>query len=214
MISLASADHFQIVTDEEIGEAAPLLQIAQKIDDLRLHRHVERRGRLVEDDEFRLKHSRPGDRDALPLPAGKFVRIAVHRFRVEAGVGKRLRHDFTPPRHLDIHGIADNHATHKKHEVKDGLAKHPRFHMRFIPTASSWLNLVERWFGQIPAGRIRRGVFKSVPELERAIDGYIAHNNADPKPFVRTKSASAIILKVNRGRAALKIPPLARQNQL
>jgi transposase len=112
------------------------------------------------------------------------------------------------PKRLDIHCIADNYATHKKQEVKDWLAKHPRFHLHFIPTSSSWLNLVERWFAQITTERIRRGVFTSVPDLIRAIYDYIEHDNADPKPFIWTKSANDIIRKVNRGRAALKMPPL------
>jgi transposase len=118
--------------------------------------------------------------------------------------------DRSTPRHLDIHCIADNYATHKKQEVNDWLAKHPRFHLHFIPTSSSWLNLVERWFGKITTERIRRGVFTSVSQLERAIYDYIEHNNAHPKPFVWTKSASDIIRKVNRGRAALQMPPLPR----
>src|SRR5712664_2632286 len=118
--------------------------------------------------------------------------------------------DRSTRKRLDIHCIADNYATHKKQEVKDWLAKHPRLHLHFIPTSSSWLNLVERWFGKITTERIRRGVFTSVPELERAIYDYIEHNNADPKPFVWTKSANDIIRKVNRGRAALKMPPLSR----
>jgi hypothetical protein len=117
-------------------------------------------------------------------------------------------------KHLDIHGIAANHATDKKQEVKDWLAKHPRFHLHFIATSSSWLNLVERWFGKIPTERIRRGVLTSVPELERAIHDTIERNNADPKPFVSTKSENAIILKVNRGRAALKMPPLAGHDEM
>ncbi len=86
--------------------------------------------------------------------------------------------------------------------------------LHFIPTSSSWLTLVERWFGAITAERIRRGVFKSVAELERAIYAYIEHNNANPKPFAWTKSANDIILKVNRGRAALKMPPLKRVDKL
>lgn len=122
--------------------------------------------------------------------------------------------DRNTSKQLDIHCIADNYATHKKQEVKDWLAKHPRFHFHFIPTSSSWLNLVERWFGKITTERIRRGTFTSVPQLERAIYNYIEHNNADPKPFVWTKSANDIILKVNRGRAALKMPPLAPRDQL
>src|SRR5271169_691443 len=116
--------------------------------------------------------------------------------------------DRATPRQLDIHGIADNYATHKKPEVTDWLAKHPRFHFHFIPTSSSWLNLVERWFGLITTQLIRRGAFKTVEELERTIRDYIEHNNANPKPFVWTKSANYIILKVNRGRAALKMPQL------
>jgi len=119
--------------------------------------------------------------------------------------------DRSTPRHLDIHCIADNYATHKKQEVRHWLARHRRFHLHFIPTSSSWLNLVERWFGKITTERIRRGAFTGVPQLERAIYDYIEHNNANPKPFVWTKSANDIILKVNRGRAALKMPPLTRQ---
>jgi transposase len=92
--------------------------------------------------------------------------------------------DRSTPRHMDIHCIADNYATHKKQEVKDWLAAHKRLHLHFIPTSSSWLNLVERWFGKITAQRIRRSMFTSVPQLERAIYDYIDRNNADPKPFV------------------------------
>ncbi|MGH6811714.1 MAG: IS630 family transposase [Methylocella sp.] len=115
--------------------------------------------------------------------------------------------DRATPKHLDVHCIAGNYATQKKQEVNDWLAKHPRFHFHFIPTSPSWLTLVERWFGAIAAERIRRGAFKSVDELERAIDAYSEENNANPQPFVWTKSANGIIGKVNRGRAALKMPP-------
>ena len=111
--------------------------------------------------------------------------------------------DRTTPAELDVHCIVDNYATHKKQEVHDWLVKHPRFHFHFIPTSSSWLNLIERWFAEITNQRIRRGIFRSVNDLERAIIEYIQHNNADPKPFVWTKSADAIIEKVNRGKAML-----------
>ncbi len=84
------------------------------------------------------------------------------------------------------------------------LAKHPRFHLHFIPTSSSWLNLVERWFREITDKAIRRGVFHSVPDLITAIEDYInAHNNS-PKPFVWTATADAILEKVRRGRVALE----------
>jgi len=111
--------------------------------------------------------------------------------------------DKNTPKHLDIHCIVDNYATHKKQEIKDWLAKHPRFHFHFIPTSSSWLNLVERWFRDITTQRIRRGTFQSIAELEKAITDFITHTNANPKPFTWTKSASQIIEKVNRGKALL-----------
>lgn len=122
--------------------------------------------------------------------------------------------DRSTPQQLDLHCIADNYATHKKPEVTDWLAKHPRFHIHFIPTSSSWLNLVERWCGKITTARIRRGVFTRVPELERVSYEYIAHHNVHPKPFVWTKSANDIILKINRGRAALNMPPLVRREKV
>jgi hypothetical protein len=76
--------------------------------------------------------------------------------------------------------------------------------MHFTPTSASWLNLVERFFAEITRKRIRRGVFHSVADLQRAINDYLEHHNADPKPFVWTSSASSIIEKVNRGNQALE----------
>jgi transposase len=87
------------------------------------------------------------------------------------------------PQGLPLHLILDNYGTHNHPNVKKWLQKHPRFHLHFTPTRSSWLNLVERWFGEITRKRIRRGVFKSVPELIAAIDEYILVNNKNPKPF-------------------------------
>jgi DDE superfamily endonuclease len=80
--------------------------------------------------------------------------------------------------------------------VKAWLEKHPRFHLHFTPTSSSWLNLVERWFGVITRKRIRRGVFRSVPELVAAIEEFIRINNENPKPFIWTKKVNAILEKV------------------
>jgi transposase len=105
---------------------------------------------------------------------------------------------------LDIHCIVDNYGTHKHPKVQAWLTKHPRFHFHFIPTSSSWLNLVERWFGEITRKRIRRGAFQSVDQLVQAIESYIAHNNANPKPFVWTKKAEEIIEKVNHCKAVLE----------
>jgi transposase len=111
--------------------------------------------------------------------------------------------DKQTPADLDLHCIVDNYATHKTQEVKDWLAAHPRFTFHFIPTSSSWLNLIERWFAEITTQRIRRGAFRSVKDLQTAITTYIAHNNANPRPFVWTKSATDIVEKVNRGKAKL-----------
>lgn len=145
---------------------------------------------------------------ALDVLQGKVIGQCMPRHRHQEFLKFLKMLDRSTPKHLDIHCVADNYATHKKQEVKDWLAKHPRFHLHFIPTSSSWLNLVERWFGTITTERIRRGVFQSVTELERAIYDYIEHHNADPKPFVWTKTAKHIIAKVNRGRATLKMPAL------
>lgn len=107
-------------------------------------------------------------------------------------------------RDLDIHCIVDNYSTHKHAEVQKWLTNHPRFHLHFIPTSSSWLNLVERWFREITTKRIRRGTFHSVPELIQAIEDFIKENNKHPKPFVWTKSADEIIKKVNQCKAMLE----------
>ena len=103
----------------------------------------------------------------------------------------------------EVHLICDNYATHKHPKVQAWLARHPKFHVHFTPTSSSWLNMVERFFRDITEQRIRRGVFHSVGDLEAAIEDYIATHNANPKPFVWTAKASDILEKVKRGRAKL-----------
>jgi len=108
------------------------------------------------------------------------------------------------PKGLEIHMILDNYGTHKHANVQAWLAKHPRFHPHFTPTSSSWLNLVERWFRNLTDKAIRRGVFKSVPDLIAAIEEYLSANNDDPKPFVWTATAEEILAKVRRGRVTLK----------
>jgi transposase len=105
---------------------------------------------------------------------------------------------------LDIHMILDNYGTHGHPNVKTWLEKHPRFKLHFTPTSSSWLNLVERWFGEITRKRIRLGVFRSVPELIVAIEEYIRYTNDDPKPFVWTKRAEDIIEKVAHCKAVFE----------
>jgi transposase len=97
---------------------------------------------------------------------------------------------------LELHLIADNYCTHKHRKVAAWLEKHPRFHVHFIPTSSSWLNLVERFFGKITQERIRRGVFHSVLELVAAIHDYIEAHNQHPTPFAWTKTADEILAKL------------------
>ncbi len=108
------------------------------------------------------------------------------------------------PKGLDVHLICDNYATHKHAAVRDWLDKHPRFHLHFTPTSSSWLNLVERWFRELTDKALRRGVFHSVPDLITKIEDYLTAHNDNPKPFVWTATADDILTKVARGRVALQ----------
>ena len=117
---------------------------------------------------------------------------------------KFLRHiDRKTPKHLTLHLIVDNYATHTHPAVQDWLAKHPRFVMHFTPTSASWLNMVERFFRDLSENRIKRDSFTSVAELEMAIDLYIAAHNAGPKPFIWTAGANDILAKVTRAKKAL-----------
>ena len=111
--------------------------------------------------------------------------------------------DRETPKSLDLHLIVDNYATHKHAKVKEWLAKHPRFHFHFTPTSASWLNQVERFFAEITRDAIRRGAFKSVPELEATINDYLAKHNDTAKPFVWTATAQDILEKIDRARQAL-----------
>jgi transposase len=102
------------------------------------------------------------------------------------------------PAGLEVHIIVDNYGTHKTAMIRKWFAKRPRFHVHFTPTYGSWINLVERWFAELTNKRIRRGVFRSVKELEAAIREYIAVHNEDPKPFVWTRTADQILASIAR----------------
>ena len=97
-----------------------------------------------------------------------------------------------------IHAVLDNYATHKHPRVLAWLARHPRWTFHFTPTSASWLNAVENFFSKMTRQRIRRGVFRSVVDLQAAINAYLAEHNASPKPFLWTKSAEAILAKLGR----------------
>jgi transposase len=141
---------------------------------------------------------------ALNILRGEVIGTCVKRHRHQEFIQFLNKIDEAVEKTYEIHCIVDNYSTHKHADVKAWLAKHPRFHFHFIPTSSSWLNLVERWFGEITRKRIRRGTFHSVPELIQAIEDYIQTNNANPKPFIWTKTADEIIGKVNRCKAMLE----------
>jgi transposase len=114
----------------------------------------------------------------------------------------RVINGLTPP-DKQLHLIADNYATHKHPKVQKWLARHPRFHMYFTPTSSSWLNMVERFFRDLTEQRLRRGIFRDVEELIMAIGDYIDKHNDKPKPFVWTAKAADILEKVKRARTVL-----------
>jgi transposase len=114
----------------------------------------------------------------------------------------RVIDDVTPPQ-KDLHLIVDNYATHKHPKVQQWLSRHPRFHIHFTPTSSSWLNMVERFFRDLTQNRLRRGVFRDVEELIMAIGDYIDKHNCSPKPFIWTAKANDILQKVTRARKAL-----------
>lgn len=140
---------------------------------------------------------------ALNVADGQVIGACMQQHRHQEWLKFLRLVDRTTPADKQLHLIADNYATHKHPKVQRWLAKHKRFHMHFTPTSASWLNMIERFFRDLTANRVRRGVFHSVPELVAAIDGYIAQHNQQPKPFVWTAKATDILAKVLRGRAAL-----------
>lgn len=114
---------------------------------------------------------------------------------------QRLDREF--PETTELHLILDNYGTHRHERVRRWLAKHPRFVLHFIPTSSSWLNLVERWFEGLTQKAVRRGAFRSVADLERAIAEFMQAWNANPTPFVWTATVESILEKLTRSRRRL-----------
>jgi transposase len=140
---------------------------------------------------------------ALNVAEGVVISECMNRHRHQEWIRFLKTIDKSTNPDLELHLIIDNYATHKHPKVEAWLARHPRFHVHFIPTSSSWLNLVERWFRDLTDKRIRRGVFRSVPELVQAIEEYVRHHNDNAKAFVWTAKAEVILEKVRRARAAL-----------
>jgi transposase len=115
---------------------------------------------------------------------------------------RRLDGEF--PEDKTLHLILDNYGTHGHERVRLWLAKHPRFVLHFIPTSSSWLNLVERWFGELSEKAVRRGTFRSVTELQQAIEEFMMAWNANPKPFVWNASVEKILEKLAKCKRRLE----------
>ena len=142
---------------------------------------------------------------AIEMVEGKVIAKCMARHRHQEWIKFLGLIDENTPPHLDIHVIADNYATHKHPNVVRWLRRHPRFKQHFIPTSSSWLNVIERFFREITDKRIRRGTFRSVNALINATTSYIAAHNEKPMTFKWAATASAIIEKVGRARIALKL---------
>ena len=144
---------------------------------------------------------------AIELAEGQLIGTCMPRHRHQEWIKfLKLLDEETPPE-LDLHLIVDNYATHKHPNVKKWLKRHPRFHVHFTPTASSWLNLIERWFRDITDKRLRRGVFRSVKQLVQTITDSIDAHNDNPKSFSWIAKADDILAKVRRARDTLdKVP--------
>jgi len=146
---------------------------------------------------------------ALEMAEGKLWGACMHRHRHQEWLKFLRLIDRETPQELDLHLIVDNYRTHKHEKVQAWLKRRPRFHIHFIPTSSSWLNLIERWFRDLTDKRIRRGSFTSVGELTAAIMSYVEEHNLNPKSFTWTAKAEDILAKVERARAVLYNGPSA-----
>ncbi len=135
---------------------------------------------------------------ALDVKAGTVIGKCMRRHRAQEfrkfldGVERNV------PADLDVHVVMDNYGTHKTALIRSWFAKRPRWHAHFTPTSASWINLVERFFALLTDRAVRRGSFQSVAELEAAINAYVEASNADPKPFIWTKSADDIFASIQR----------------
>jgi transposase len=140
---------------------------------------------------------------AIELGQGEVIATCMKRHRHQEWIKFLRLIDEKTPEQLDVHLIVDNYATHKHEKVKRWFKRHPRFHVHFIPTSSSWLNVIEGFFRNLDQKRLKRAAFRNVPALIEAIMGYVAGHNRDPKSIVWTAPADKILEKVGRARAKL-----------
>ena len=141
---------------------------------------------------------------ALNVLDGSVISRNMNRHRHQEFIRFLNEIDAKVPRRKAIHAIVDNYATHKHPEVRKWLAQHPRWTFHFTPTSASWLNAVEGFFAKLTRRRLKRGVFRSVVDLQVAINRFVAETNADPKPFVWTADPKRVLAAVKRGKQALE----------
>lgn len=141
---------------------------------------------------------------SLDMMDGKVIGQFYARHRHQEWIKFLTVLDRSYPSDMSLHVIMDNYGTHKSPAVKAWLKRHPRFFCHFIPTSSSWLNMVERWFKELTDKAIRRGSFANVPVLQKAIEDYLSSWNDDPRPFVWTATVGEIVEKLGRARKKLE----------
>jgi transposase len=141
---------------------------------------------------------------ALEVAEGKVIGQCYARHRHQEFLKFLQRLDAEFPAEIRLHVVMDNYGTHKHPRVRRWFKRHDRFIPHFVPTSSSWLNLVERWFGELTGKRIRRGVFVNVEELQKAIEEFLAAWNSNPKPFVWTATVDSIVEKLQRCKQTLE----------
>ena len=164
---------------QALDRTQPVLPLAPGIPERRTHDYM--------------RHGTTSLFAALDLASGSVIGQLHRRHRAKEFLAFLRTIDSNVPHTLDVHLVMDNSSTHKTPAVNAWLARHPRFHVHFTPTSSSWLNLVERWFALLSERQIKRSTHRSTLELERAIRRYLAIYNQDPKPFVWTKTADEIL---------------------
>ena len=140
---------------------------------------------------------------ALSMLDGKVIGDCMPRHRHQEFLRFLKKIDSETPPELDLHLIVDNYGTHKHPRVKSWLKRHPRFHLHFTPTSSSWLNLIERWFRELSQKCLRRSSFSSVPALIAAIEEYLSNHNQNPRVFLWSASVDTILSKISKCKEAL-----------
>ena len=169
---------------QALDRAQPVLPMRPGIAERRTHTYI--------------RHGTTSLFAALDVATGFVIGKCYKRHRAREFLAFLKEVDARVPAGLAIHIVMDNYATHKTAAVKTWLAQRPHYQVHFTPTSASWINQVERWFADLTRKQLRRGVHTSTRQLEADIRAFIATHNADPKPFIWTKSAAAILAAVKR----------------